>query len=77
MGGERTARSAPLRAALAAGAILAFVSSSHATPWQADPQAVAVSDRVLADCQDAAADTGLKSFKWEKCVAQCVKDGKG
>jgi hypothetical protein len=59
------------------GAVLALASSSHAAPWQADPQAIAVSDRVLADCQDAATDKGLKGFEWEKYVTQCIKDSKG
>lgn len=66
-----------LGVALASGAVLAFASSSHAAPWRADPQAVAVSDRVLADCQDAATDKGLKGFEWEKYVTQCIKDSKG
>ena len=65
------------RAVLASGAILILVSSSHAAPWQADPQAIAVGDRAVADCQDAATDKGLKSFEWEKYVAQCIKDNKG
>ena len=65
------------RAVLASGALLAFVSSSHATPWQADPRSVAISDRTVADCQDAATDKGLKSFEWEKYVSQCIKDSKG
>jgi len=58
-------------------AALALASSSHAAPWQADPQATAASDRTIADCQDAATDKGLKSFEWEKYVAQCIKDSKG
>ena len=41
--------------------------------WRADPQAVSVSDRIVADCQDAATDKGLKSFEWEKYVTQCIK----
>jgi len=65
------------RAVLASGAILMFASSSHAKPWRADPQAVAVGDRAIADCQDAATDKGLKGFEWEKYVAQCIKDSKG
>ena len=65
------------RAILASGAILAFASSSHATPWQTDSRAVSVSDRVVADCQDAATDRGLKGFEWEKYVTQCIKDSKG
>lgn len=77
MDAERPARSAILRAVVAASAILAFASSSHATPWKADPQAVSVSDRVVADCQDAAADKGLKGFEWKKYVTQCIKDSKG
>ncbi len=66
-----------LGVALASGAVLALTSPSHAAPWQADPQAIAVSDRVVADCQDAATDKGLKGFEWEKYVTQCIKDSKG
>ena len=74
---RRPIRSATLGAALASGALLAFVPSSYATPWQADPQAISVSDRIVADCEDAATDKGLSSFEWEKDVAQCIKDSRG
>ena len=74
---RRPIRSAILGAALASGAILALVSSSHAAPWQSDLRAISVSDRTVADCEDAATDKGLKSFEWEKDVAQCIKDSRG
>ncbi len=70
-------RSTVLGTALVSGAILALTALSHAAPWQADPQAVTVSDRTVADCEDAATDKGLKSFEWEKYVAQCIKDSRG
>ena len=68
-----------LCATLSSGMVLglALASPSRATPWWADPQAVSVSDRIVADCQDAATDKGLKSFEWEKYVTQCIKYSRG
>lgn len=74
---KRLFRAALFGAALTSGALPAFVPSSYAAPWQPDPQTISVSDRTVADCEDAATDKGLKSFEWEKYVAQCIKDSKG